>query len=100
MTLKSLLAHALPTYSSLLLAGHDTTSNTLTWFLWEVAKHPESQERIRAEIAAFREGSGEEQPSFLDLDNMAYTQAALKVLPCRFVEHAFSDDLSSLLRSQ
>jgi cytochrome P450 len=92
---KSLLAHVFLAYSTLLFAGHDTTANTLTWFLWEVAKHPESQERIRAEIAGFRERKGEEQPSFVDLDNMAYTQAALKVLPCRFVEPALSDLLSS-----
>ena len=73
----------LPERSNLLLAGHDTTASTLTWFLWEVAKHPESQERIRSEIAAFREEKGEEHPTATDLDNMAYTQAALKVLPHR-----------------
>ncbi|KAN0129558.1 cytochrome P450 [Lactarius tabidus] len=64
--------------STLLLAGHDTTSNTLTWFLWEVAKHPESQDRIRAEIEAVRAQKGEERISPADLDNMVYTQAALK----------------------
>jgi cytochrome P450 len=69
-----------PEYSTLLLAGHDTTSNTLTWFLWEVAKHPESQDRIRAEIEAVRAQKGEEPFSSADIDNMAYTQAALKVL--------------------
>ena len=88
---KSLLAYAFPAYSSLLLAGHDTTANTLTWFLWEMAKHPESQERIRAEIADFRERKGEVQPSVVDLDNLTYTQAALKVLPCCFVGSALSD---------
>ena len=68
-----------PEYSTLLLAGHDTTANTLTWFLWEVAKHPESQDRIRAEIKAVRAQNGEERLSPADLDNMVYTQAALKV---------------------
>lgn len=69
-----------PEYSTILLAGHDTTSNTLTWFLWELAKHPESQDRIRAEIEALRAQKGEEPLSPADVDNMAYTQAALKVL--------------------
>ncbi|KAH9955260.1 cytochrome P450 [Russula dissimulans] len=64
--------------NSLLLAGHETTANTLGWFLWEMAKHPESQERIRAEIAAFRARKGDEQISVAELDNMTYTQAALK----------------------
>lgn len=72
--------HIRPERSTLLLAGHDTTANTLSWFLWEIAKHPESQERIRSEIAAFRKQRGEEQPTATDLDNMTYTQAALKVL--------------------
>ena len=77
------LAYALPKHSALLLAGHDTTASTLSWFLWEIAKHPESQERIRSEIAAFRAQKGDELPTATDLDNMTYTQAALKVLPCR-----------------
>lgn len=66
--------------SSLLLAGQETTASTLSWFLLEIARHPESQERIRAEVAAiFRriDGSGAEL-STADLDSMAYTQAALK----------------------
>ena len=69
--------------SNLLLAGHDTTASTLSWFLWEIAKHPESQERIRTEVAAFRQQNGEEPPTAADLDNMTYTQAALKVHHCR-----------------
>ncbi|KAI9458346.1 cytochrome P450 [Lactarius psammicola] len=66
--------------SALLLAGQETTASTLTWFLWEIARHPESQERIREEIAAVyrrTDASGAEL-STADLDGMAYTQAALK----------------------
>ena len=33
---------------SLLLAGHETTAATLTWTLWELARHPELQEAARA----------------------------------------------------
>jgi hypothetical protein len=95
-----LFAHAFLVYSTLLLAGHETTANSLAWFLWEVAKHPESQERIREEIAEFRRRRGENPFSAVDLDNMAYTQAALKVIPCRFMELAFSDGGTFLLRSQ
>jgi alkylphenol/PAH-inducible cytochrome P450 monooxygenase len=95
-----LLAHTFPVYSTLLLAGHETTANSLTWFLWEVAKHPESQERIREEIADLRRRRGEKPFSAVDLDNMAYTQAALKVMLCRFMELALSDDRFFLPRSQ
>lgn len=87
-------------YSTLLLAGHETTATSFTWFLWEIAKHPESQERIREEITDFRRRRGESQFSAVDLDNMAYTQAALKVMLCRFMELAFSDDQSFLFRNQ
>jgi cytochrome P450 len=74
-----------PEHSTLLLAGHDTTANTLTWFLWEVSKHPESQDRIRAEIEAVRAQKGEDNLSAADLDSMVYTQAALKVTVIFFV---------------
>jgi len=64
---------------ALLLAGQDTTASTLSWFLWEMARHPESQERIREEIAAvYRRANGAEL-SIADLDSMTYTQAAFKV---------------------
>ncbi|KAI0253563.1 cytochrome P450 [Lactifluus subvellereus] len=64
--------------NTLLFAGHDTTANSLTWYLWEIAKHPESQERVRAEIAAVRAKNGGGELSAADLDNMTFTQATLK----------------------
>ncbi|KAI0306242.1 cytochrome P450 [Multifurca ochricompacta] len=64
--------------STLLLAGHDTTANTLTWFFYEVARHPDAQERIRQEIAVVRARTNSEEYTTSDLDSMVYTQAALK----------------------
>ncbi|KAI0253566.1 cytochrome P450 [Lactifluus subvellereus] len=64
--------------NNLLFAGHDTTANSLTWYLWEIAKHPESQERVRTEIAAVRAKNGGGELSAADLDNMTFTQATLK----------------------
>ena len=65
--------------STLLFAGHDTSAKSLSWYLWEIAKHPESQERVRAEITATRAKNGGKELSVTDLDSMAYTQATLKV---------------------
>lgn len=63
-----------------MLAGQETTASSLNWLLWEIARHPESQERIRKEVsAAYRRANGAEL-SVADLDSMTYTQAALKVL--------------------
>ena len=30
--------------ATLTLAGHETTASTITWLLWELAKHPEYQD--------------------------------------------------------
>ena len=65
--------------STLLFAGHDTTTNTLAWCLYEIAKNPECQERVRAEIAAIRAKKHGEILSATDLDSMTYTLAILKV---------------------
>ena len=35
---------------TLTLAGHETTASTVSWLLWELAKNPEYQNRLRAEI--------------------------------------------------
>ncbi len=37
----------------LMMAAHDTTTSTLTSLLYELAVHPEWQERVRSEILAF-----------------------------------------------
>lgn len=65
---------------TLLLAGHDTSANSLTWFLWEVAKHPESAQEIREEIAAVRARIGARDFSITDLEGMSTMLAALKVI--------------------
>ncbi|SPM30216.1 cytochrome P450 [Mycobacterium terramassiliense] len=38
-----------------MLAGHDTTSTTLTYALWSLGHHRDIQQRIRAEVAALGE---------------------------------------------
>jgi len=37
----------------LILAGYDTTSVSLTWALIELAKHPEMQDKLRADLSQF-----------------------------------------------
>lgn len=64
---------------TLLLAGHDTSANSLTWFFWELAKHPESAQEIREEIAAVRARIGARDFTITDLEGMSTMLAALKV---------------------
>lgn len=68
--------------STLTLAGHDTTAGTLSWMLWELAKHPEYQDKMRSEILATRARvaqRGESTFTIDDLDSLKYTVAAIKV---------------------
>ncbi|KZV76310.1 cytochrome P450 [Peniophora sp. CONT] len=67
--------------SNLVLAGHDTTSSTLTFWLWELARHPEWQSRVRDEIRAVRRklaDRGDGGFSLADLEGMSAMQATLK----------------------
>ncbi|KAI9452156.1 cytochrome P450 [Russula earlei] len=63
---------------TLLLAGHDTSANSLTWFFWELAKHPEWAREIREEIADVRARVGAGNFSITDLEGMSTMLAALK----------------------
>lgn len=68
--------------STILLAGHETTSNSLSWILLELARHPKMQSRLRDEIreteAAVR-ARGDTQFTMADFDAMPYTVAVIKV---------------------
>ncbi len=50
----------------LMMAAHDTTTSTLTSMTYELAKHPEWQDRLREESLAF----GDTPPGFEDLDGL------------------------------
>ena len=45
----------------LLVAGHETSSNAISWTLYLLSKHPESIEKIRNEIQEDEEESHQEE---------------------------------------
>ncbi|MFE2289490.1 cytochrome P450 [Streptomyces sp. NPDC059443] len=58
-----------------LLAGHETTATSLSFSLHLLARHPESQDRARAEITAVL---GDRTPGAADLDRLPYLTQVLK----------------------
>lgn len=56
---------------TLLLAGHETTSNALTWTWYLLSQHPEVEAKLHAELD--RELAGR-SPSFEDLACLTYTE--------------------------
>ena len=65
-----------------MLAGHETTAQTTSWILYELAKNHEVQSRLRDEVKAIRAQAayrGDEQLSIADLDSMKYLLAVIKV---------------------
>ncbi|KAJ6532134.1 cytochrome P450 [Mycena vulgaris] len=60
----------------LLLAGQDTTANSVTFGLRELAKDPEFQEKLRMEIHSYVEGS----KSGIAYDNLPLLNAFIKRL--------------------
>ena len=68
--------------STLTFAGHETTSSTISWLLWELAKHPEFQEKLREEIIdkkAEVSARGDQYFSVDDMETMELLQASLMV---------------------
>lgn len=50
----------------LMMAAHDTTTSTLTSMMYELARHPEWQDRVRAESEAL----GTDEPAYDDIDRL------------------------------
>lgn len=64
-----------------MLAGHDTTSATLVWVLYELSRHREIQSKLRAEIKATRaaaSAAGHDELDVSDFQTMPYTLAVIK----------------------
>ncbi|PYH41469.1 cytochrome P450 [Aspergillus saccharolyticus JOP 1030-1] len=63
---------------AILLAGRDTTAATLSFCLFELARHPEVVSSLRAEIdAQLGLGPANRKPTYLDLKEMKYLNAVL-----------------------
>jgi cytochrome P450 len=60
---------------TLLLAGHETTSNALTWTLYALSQHPEIERALVSEVT---EVLGGRAPTFDDLPRLRYTEQVLK----------------------
>ncbi|KAI7749716.1 hypothetical protein M8C21_022112 [Ambrosia artemisiifolia] len=57
---------------SFILAGRDTTSSALTWFIWILCKNPKIEEKVVKEI---REKS--DSPIYDEVKDMVYTHASI-----------------------
>jgi cytochrome P450 len=56
-------------------AGHETTSNTLTWTLYLLSQHPEVDERLLAEVDSVLNGR---TPTVADLPQLVYTKQVIE----------------------
>ena len=73
---------------TLTLAGHETTSGTLTFLLYELAKNQQYQNRMRQEIRNVRAqitARGGSQFTIEDLDSLTLTMNAIKVSSSTFL---------------
>ncbi|KAI0785740.1 cytochrome P450 [Abortiporus biennis] len=90
---------------TMMLAGHETTTNSLSWAFLELAKNPAIQKRLRDEVHAMEatiHSRGQSEFAVSDIEAMPYTQAVIKEVlrfhPVVFHNHRISarDDVIPL----
>lgn len=64
-----------------LLAGHETSSTTLTWILMRLSKHRDVQEKLRAELAQAAGNGSVTDLSADELSQLKYLDAVVVSLP-------------------
>jgi cytochrome P450 len=60
---------------TLFLAGHETTSNALTWTWYLLSQHPDAAAKLAAEVEAVLGGRA---PTLADLPRLKYTEMVIK----------------------
>ncbi len=60
---------------TIVMAGHETTANALTWTLYLLSKHPAVERRLHEEVAGVL---GDRPPRMEDLPRLAYTSMVLQ----------------------
>jgi len=90
-----------------MLAGYETTSKSvrtsnqrftrdlltgsqMAYILWELAKNPESQTKLRAELDSKFSAKGNADFAAAELENMPYLNAVIKVIDLTDVERALA----------
>ncbi len=73
-------AHFTYDLSTIMGAGHETTANSLTWTLYELAKRPDLQTKLRDEVKDMEKAISGADFSVPDLESMPYLQAVMKVI--------------------
>ncbi|KIY46094.1 cytochrome P450 [Fistulina hepatica ATCC 64428] len=63
---------------TLILAGHETTANTLGWTLLELARHPKVQKQLRHEIREAKGNRSGDEWTWKDYGAMPYLNAVIK----------------------
>ncbi|GAB1295640.1 25-hydroxyvitamin D-1 alpha hydroxylase, mitochondrial [Apodemus speciosus] len=64
--------------TELLLAGVDTVSNTLSWTLYELSRHPDVQSALHSEIAAAANPGSRAHPQATTLSQLPLLKAVIK----------------------
>lgn len=60
---------------TMLIAGHETTANALTWTWHQLLKYPEVLKKVRSELNTHIAG---DIPSFNEISSLSYTRAVLE----------------------
>lgn len=64
--------------STIVLAGHETTANTISWILLELCRNTDVQTRLRDEIRTVRRQRDEPELTAATFDDMPYMTAIVK----------------------
>ncbi|KAM9344123.1 cytochrome P450 [Pholidichthys leucotaenia] len=73
---KMTITEILGSITELLLAGVDTTSNTISWALYHLAKEPQIQEQLHQEVVSVC--PGDKVPISSDITHMPYLKAIIR----------------------